>query len=207
MSLKNTTNQTIALAAIAQSCLLVQQLATKGEADTSMLETSIASTLKIDSAGVIGIFGELAALKPGLEQLQQQITGRHIADQEHGRYAAQLVFLEMQLANRPEMLRQIKQGIEKAQAQAESFGILHENVVASLGDLYHNTISTIQPRIMVNGEQSLLDRSDIVDKIRALLLSGIRSALLWRQCGGSRWKFILFRSKLQDEITFLLSQI
>ena len=207
MSLKNTTNQTIALAGISQACLLVQQLATKGTADASALEASISSILKIDSESVPDIFGGLSSLKPGLEQLQKQMTGRHIADPEQGRYAAQLVFLEMQLSNRPEMLKQIRIGVEKAEAQAEAFGVMHENVLASLGDLYHSTISTLAPRIMINGNEDFLARPDIVNKIRALLLAGIRSTLLWRQCGGTRWKFLFFRKKIQDEIKFLLTQV
>ena len=207
MSLKNTTNQTIALAGISQVCLLVQQLATKGTADASALEASISSILKIDSESVSDIFGGLSPLKPGLEQLQQQMTGRHIANPEQGRYAAQLVFLEMQLSNRPEMLKQIRIGIEKAEAQAEAFGVMHENILASLGDLYHSTISTLPPRIMVNGNEDFLAQPDIVNKIRALLLAGIRSTLLWRQCGGTRWKFLFFRKKIQDEIAFLLTKV
>ncbi len=207
MSLKNTTNQTIALAGISQVCLLVQQLATKGTADASALEASISSILKIDSESVSDIFGGLSPLKPGLEQLQQQMTGRHIANPEQGRYAAQLVFLEMQLSNRPEMLKQIRIGIEKAEAQAEAFGVMHENILASLGDLYHSTISTLPPRIMVNGNEDFLAQPDIINKIRALLLAGIRSTLLWRQCGGTRWKFLFFRKKIQDEIAFLLTKV
>jgi high frequency lysogenization protein len=207
MSIKNTTNQTIALAGISQVCMLVQQLAIKGTADSKAIEACIASTLKIDSDSVIDIYGGLPSLKPGLEQLQQQMTGRQIADPEQGRYAAQLVFLEMQLSNRPEMLKQIKTGIEKAEAQSQGFGIMHENVLANLGDLYHTTISSLQPRIMVNGNEDFLARPDIVNKIRALLLAGIRSTLLWRQCGGSRFKFLFFRKKIQDEIKFLLSQV
>ncbi len=207
MSFKNITNQTIALAGISQVCLLVQQLATKGTADASAIETSISSTLKIDSESVIDIYGGLSSLKPGLEQLQKQLTGRQIADPEQGRYAAQLVFLEMQLSNRPEMLKKIKLGLEKAEAQSEAFGVMHENILASLGDLYYSTMSTLPPRIMVNGNEEFLARSDIVNKIRALLLAGIRSTLLWRQCGGTRWKFLFFRKKLQDEIKFLLTQV
>lgn len=207
MSLNTTTNQTIALAGISQACLLVQQLATTGTADNSAIETSINSILKIDSDGVIDIYGELSNLKPGLIQLEQQITNRTIADPEQARYAASLVFLEKQLSNRPEMLDKIATGIKVAQAQSETFGPLHENVLANLGDLYHSTISTLQPRIMVNGEQEYLSQPNTVNKIRALLLSGIRATLLWRQCGGARWKFLFFRKKLQDEVKFLLTQI
>jgi len=207
MSLNTTSNQTIALAGISQACLLVQQLATTGTADNSAIETSINSILKIDSDGVIDIYGDLSNLKPGLIQLEQQITNRTIADPEQARYAASLVFLEKQLSNRPEMLDKIATGIQVAQAQSETFGPLHENVLANLGNLYHSTVSTLQPRIMVNGEQEYLSQPNTVNKIRALLLSGIRATLLWRQCGGARWKFLFFRKKLQDEVKFLLTQI
>ncbi|MCK5120561.1 MAG: high frequency lysogenization protein HflD [Methylococcales bacterium] len=207
MSLNSVTNQTIALAGISQACLLVQQLATQGKADSAAVETCINSLLKIDSENVLDIYGGLAQLKPGLEQLQLQVTGRTIADPEQARYAASLVFLESQLSKQPEMLKKISSCVERAQIQAESFGVMHENVLANLGDTYHSTISTLQPRIMVNGKEEYLARPDIVNKIRALLLAGIRSTLLWRQCGGARWKFIFFRKKLQDEIKFLLSQI
>ena len=105
------------------------------------------------------------------------------------------------------MLNKIHIGVEKAQAQSEHFGPLHENVLANLGDLYHSTISTLKPRVMVNGEQVYLSNPDTVNKIRSLLLAGIRSTLLWRQCGGSRWKFLFFRKKLQDEVRRLLNTL
>lgn len=207
MSLNTITYQTIALAGISQACYLVQQLATTGTADSDAIETSINSILKINSDEVIDIYGSLKHLKPGLEQLEKQLVSRTIADPEQARYAASLVFLEKQLSNRPEMLKSISMGVEVAQAQTESFGLLHENVLANLGDLYHSTISTLHPRIMVNGKEEHLAQTKTVNKIRTLLLAGIRATMLWRQCGGARWKFLFFRKKLQDEIKFLLSQI
>lgn len=207
MSINTTANQTIALAGISQACLLVQQLANTGTTDVAAIETSLSSLLKLDSESVINIYGTLSNLKPGLEQLKLQLTGRTIADPEQARYAASLVFLEKQLSNRPDMLDKITANVEKAQFQTESFGIMHENVLANLGDLYHSTISTLQPRIMVNGKEEFISQPMIINKIRSLLLAGIRSALLWRQCGGARWKFLFFRKKIQDEVEFLLSQI
>lgn len=206
-NLNTITNQAIALAGIAQAAALVRQLATTGKSDPDTTEASIASILKIDSDTAEDIYGGLAGIKFGLEQLNQQMTGFDIADPEQARYAASLVFLEKQVSNRPDLMETIGKGIEKAQRQSETFGLLHENVLANLGDIYHNTISTLQPRIMINGEQHYLSRPDIVNKIRALLLAGIRSAILWKQCGGSRWKFLFFRKKLQTEVEALLKRI
>ena len=201
------THQTIALAGIAQAVALVQQLATTGTADSKALEASIASLFISDQQGVANVYGGLSSLKLGIEQLNDQMTGFKISNPEQARYAASLVFLENQLSKQPGMLKTIFTGIDRAQAQADHFGLLHENVLANLGDIYHTTISTLQPRIMVNGEQEYLSRPDVVNKIRACLLAGIRSAILWKQCGGTRWKFLFFRKKIQAEIQKLLKQL
>ncbi len=207
MSIKNISNQAIALAGLAQSCAMVQQLATTGKVDDeSALEASVGSILKVDADSVADVYGGLSHIRYGLNELEKQITGRSIANQEQARYAACLVFLEKELANRPEMIDVIHKGIERAQKQSEHFGLMHENVLANLADLYHSTVSTIPPRIMVNGSQEYLSNTLIVNKIRSSLLAGVRSVMLWRQCGGARWKFLFFRKKLQDEVHFLLTQ-
>jgi len=207
MQLNTITNQTIALAGIAQAAALVQQLATTGAADPTAMEASIASVLKIDSGSVIDVYGSLAGIKLGLEQLNVQMTGYKIVNPEQARYSASLVFLENQLSGRKDLLKLIQIGITKAQAQSEHFGSLHENVLANLGEVYQSTISTLQPRIMVNGEQEYLSRPDVANKIRACLLAGIRSAILWKQCGGTRWKFLFSRKKIQAELQILLKQV
>ncbi len=204
---KTFTNQTIALAGIAQAAALVQQLATTGKADVNALEVSIGSLLKLDSRSVINVFDDLTGIEVGLKQLQQQVTGYNIKNREQARYAASLVFLERQLVKQPDMLKIIKQGIERVQLQTQHFELTHENILANLGDIYSNSLSNIKPRIMVNGDSQFLERPLIVNKIRALLLAGVRSALLWRQCGGTRWKFIFYRGKLQTEVKFLLTKV
>jgi high frequency lysogenization protein len=207
MQLNTPTHQTIAMAGIAQAAILVQQLATTGSTQLTAMETSIGSILKIDSDTVIDVYGSLGGLKLGLETLQTLITGYRINDPELARYCASLVFLEQLVSKEPAMLKTISTGVLKAQAQSELYGILHENVMANLSDIYQNTISTLTPRIIVNGNEQYLSRTDIADKVRACLLAGIRSAILWRQCGGARWKFLFYRKKFQAEVQSLLKQI
>jgi high frequency lysogenization protein len=40
----------------------------------------------------------------------------------------------------------------------------------------------------------------VVSEIRALLLAAVRSALLWRQLGGSQWQFLLARRAMVEAI-------
>ena len=207
MALNTFTNQTIALAGIAQATFLVQEIATKGTADQKTMEASIGSLIAIDSDSVANVFGGLEGLKIGLEQLQLQLSSTKIHNPDQARYAASLVFLENQLSQDKQMLKIVRNGVERAKTQVEHFDLLHENVLANLGDIYHKTISTFQPRVMVQGEQKYISDTTNINKIRALLLAGIRSAILWRQCGGKRWKFLFYRRKLREECQYLLSKI
>lgn len=207
MSFKTITYQTIGLAGIAQATYLVHQLATTGKADNEAVQACIASVLTLDADNPVDIYGGLAGIKIGLEQLSSQLSTQKIANPDQARYAASLVFLESKFAEDHAMQSKVHDKIKMAQKQSEHFGVNHENVIANLADIYHSTISTINPRIMVNGDQTYLSSPEIINKIRSLLLAGIRSAMLWKQCGGSRWRFLFFRRKIQKEADFLLSEI
>ncbi|MEK9134155.1 MAG: DUF489 family protein, partial [Pseudomonadota bacterium] len=66
------------------------------------------------------------------------------------------------------------------------------------------TISTLTPRIMVNGEHGHLSNPLIAAKVRAALFAGIRSAFLWRQLGGNRWQLLFNRAKIAGEAAKIL---
>ena len=48
---------------------------------------------------------------------------------------------------------------------------------------------------------------DNANKVRAILLAGIRAAVLWTQCGGSRWQVLFKRSALLLETEKLLARL
>ena len=77
--------------------------------------------------------------------------------------------------------------------------------MARFADLYLKTISTLTPRIMVSGSQLHLNNPENASRIRALLLAGVRAAILWRQSGGSRWKLLVRRNALLREARLLLA--
>lgn len=204
---KTIRNQTIALVGISQAVKLVQQIANTGSVDEQAMAVSIASILKIDTDSVEEVYGgetaygAIEGLATGLDALKTQLDQDGRTDVDQARYATSLVLLERRLINNSTMRQQVTQGIAKAASQAEHFSsIVHGSVIASLADLYQNTISVLVPRVMVKGEPIYLQNDDNANKIRVLLLAGIRSAVLWRQCGGSRWKFIMRRRLILDEV-------
>lgn len=205
--LKTLTHQTIALAGLSQAVQLVRDIAKTGSADPNDLETCLASLLKINADSVAEVYGGLINLKTGLALLERQLGEPDTVDTELARYAAALVYLEGKYRRQEGMQKTIRLGLERATAQAAHFNVTHENVLAALAELYKNTISQLTPRILVQGEPWHLENTANADKIRGLLLAGIRAAWLWRQCGGSRLGFLLNRSKLRDEARRLLHSI
>ncbi len=77
-------------------------------------------------------------------------------------------------------------------------------MVKALAEIYTSTVSTLTPRIMVQGEPGILQATESRDMIRALLLAGMRAAVLWRQCGGSRIRLIFKRKAMLAHTNALL---
>ena len=69
-------------------------------------------------------------------------------------------------------------------------------MLAALGALYADTVSHLRPKVMVQGNPHYLGQANVVAEIRAVLLASLRSAVLWRQMGGSLWDFLLRRQQM-----------
>jgi high frequency lysogenization protein len=107
----------------------------------------------------------------------------------------------------------VRRGIEATREQmkffeaAENGETLHPRLVEKLAELYTQTISTLTPRIMVNGEHGHLSNPSIAAKVRAALFAGIRSAFLWHQLGGNRWQLLFSRKKISGEAAGILESL
>ena len=203
--MNNFESRTLALAGVFRAAALVNTLANEGTISDDDLRISIESIFETDPGDVIQVFGKVENLSVGfttmLNQLGKDSQNRNI---DIARYVVSMLFLERRLMKNSEILETLSTGIELATRQSEHFSITHENVIANLADLYSRTISELGPRIMVNGEQSHLETTAISNKIRTVLLGGIRSAVLWQQLGGRRWHIIFNRGKyLKSAESFL----
>ncbi len=105
------------------------------------------------------------------------------------------------------MMDHITDMLENIRTGFEYFSLMHENTILKIGQLYTDTVSTLRPRIMVSGDQSYLSNENNASRVRALLLAGLRSAILWRQCGGSRWAILFNRKSYLNESTLLLREM
>jgi high frequency lysogenization protein len=194
--------QLIALGAVFEAATLVDRIARTGQVPNASLACMLGSLLARNPQTTLEIYGgDDLNLRDGYRALVGALERDSSTQQrEPLRYALAMIGLERQLDKRDDMLQVIGSRLDQIQQQVEHFGITHENVVASFGGLYQDTLSTFRQRIQVQGDMRHLQQTDNAAKIRALLLSGIRSARLWRQLGGHRWQLIFSRRKLLDAL-------
>ncbi len=192
-------DRTLALIGIYQVAKLVYDLATSGKMDEQAYQTSINSLFVSNPGQTLDVFGgDVSNLQVGVKTLLGQMGSdgsEEMRNMEITRYALNLILLERSVVKQDGALNKIAQVIETARTQQTHFGEWHENVIASLARAYSENISQLSPRIMVKGQHGHLQKPQNANKIRALLLAGIRAALLWRQVGGSRWGLLWGRKK------------
>lgn len=205
----------IALAAVAQCAAVVDKLATKGYADQYQLAASVNPLLVLDPPSFSDIYPNLTDLSYGFRTLQNAFSNtRPNSDSAVLRYSLGLLHIRGSLERNKPMLGQIRntlaniEPLSGTEVSEISFTEVADPAVESdkliikqLATLYQDTISTLGYRIQIQGKAEHLKNDDVANSIRAVLLSGIRSAVLWRQLGGRRWRLLIYRRRICDTAT------
>lgn len=202
-------DRTIALAGLLQTAYLVDRIAHTSIADSDAMEASLRSLFSFDTESVEMVYGSVGCVVTGLKQIHQQLTSKFLRGDVNVnviRYFLGLVYLERKLISKDVVVEQVKAGIENAFAQTEHFPILHPNVLSNLANLYSETVSSLGQKIIINGNRNHLTNQNNANKIRSLLLAGVRSAVLWRQCGGNKWQLVFYHKALLKQTEILLQE-
>lgn len=199
--------QALALGGIFEAAIQVDKLARSGQYAEGPAACLVQSILERSPATTLDVYGSSHhQIRGGLQALEAMLERDTAALQRDAlRYAMNLIALERQLDKRPDMLEVLGRRLQQVENQVSHFGLLHDNVMAALGGAYQDTLSTLRLRIQVHGDMRHLQQPDIANRIRALLLAGIRSARLWRQLGGHRWQLLLSRRKLLEAVRTILN--
>lgn len=201
-----TQEQLIALGAVFEAAFLVDKIAKSGQVSEAPLGCMLGSLLVRDPKNTLDVYGgDDLNLRDGYRALVSALERDPSTLQRDSlRYALALLGLERKLAKRDDMLQIMGSRLDQIQQQVQHFGLVHDNVIAACGGLYQDTLSTFSQRIQVQGDMRHLQQPSNAAKIRALLLTGIRAARLWRQLGGHRWQLVFSRGKLLNELRPLL---
>jgi len=198
--------QTVALAGLYQSLALVQKIAWQGDTNHSSMLPTISSIFNLNPERYIDVYGSVDNLQLGVQTLKTALQNKNEKHAvERTRYAINLMYLASKLAVNNEAVSSLGNQIERLRSQYEPIDASFDEVTQELGTLYREHISPLGPKIIIQGDPVYLKTGQNASTIRALLLAGIRSIVLWRQANGKRWALLLGRKSLLESIVKLES--
>jgi len=193
------TQRVAALAAILQPVQLVHAIARTGQCDQRQFAYSMAALFTQGDHALALYDNSSKRLDAGLRLIEKLFGGDISPDDAKPllTYSANLIGLEKQLRHHPDTLAALASGLDRIQKQADYFAdTAHSNVIAGIAELYGDTISQLKPRVVVRGKPEHLRQSDNTNRVRALLLAGLRGAHCWHQAGGNHLRLLLGRGGL-----------
>ena len=190
-------NETISLGAIYQACNEIKKIAWQGEINNNIIEPLINSVYQTTSEEIEDVFISIKRLNSGLDFLRRQLVGDAFSrDGEVSRYFEAIGILVKNMNKKDEVLNKLRTELNR-----QSMPINEDNLdqhALFLSELYLSTISTVEPRIIVNGDNKYLTDKKNAAMIRSLLLCAIRSYILWQQSGGSKFRIFIFKKKIAE---------
>lgn len=185
-------SRVFALAGMLQALKLVRQIADTGHADATAERNALESVFRIDAASAEAVYGGARSLRGGLLMFRDYLTDRS-GDEALPKLGMAVLQIERRFVADEALAQAVLNGIRALEGIAERQGSIHPDVIAKLGLLYADTISHLRPKVIVQGNPHYLQQQAVVAEIRALLLAALRSAVLWRQTGGTMWDFVFRR--------------
>jgi high frequency lysogenization protein len=197
--------RTMALAGIFQATELVRQAANHGTWSGYAADTCLDSLLAIEADTVDEIYGSASHLRLGAETLISVLQGDRRYMESLG-YAVSIMQLENNFRKKQAMQAHIGTELLSIGDYDDDTEIheIKDLQAKKIAELYTKTISTISPRIVINGRPQHLQVDRTVNWIRTLLFSSLRSAVLWRQMGGGRFNLMFGRKKMLEQAQALL---
>jgi len=199
MNVKN--DKAMALAGLLQCGHLVSGIARSGLIAEDSITGSLASIFVTNPDETIDVYQNGTGVRTGLRLLIEILDdGNYAEHSETIRYSHTLIKLEKRLRSKREILHRVGAGIRDIQEHQTLNGLTanSEEILERLSSLYEHTLSAVEPRIRVLGLQKHLRNEKNTNRIRSLLLAGLRSAVLWRQLGGTLPGLILGRRSIVE---------
>ncbi len=200
-------SETIALAAIYQACSQINRVARTGYVDPYATAALIRSLVITNPDSIDDIYrpNDLqTGFKLIVDSMSSSVADKSADTIEIAKMVFKIMGLEQVIERNDKIFNHLGGQIDKLRdvmldryddfEKGNPDHVLDPDCIKDFSNLYESIISNNFPRLIIYGEQTHLTQSENQEMIRALLLSGIRAAVLWRQVGGRR-RYLIFRRK------------
>ncbi|NVK30516.1 MAG: DUF489 family protein [Gammaproteobacteria bacterium] len=188
--------QLLSLGACALCVEQAHRVANSGVYDTSLADTLLNSVLEQTPSSLSVLYDDR------VEQFGKRLL-KNLFMEPDGRTKAiaaplmQMLQVSKVVAQRSTVNGPLGNAISTLAAELTEVEEFDQPVIyQSYAKIYSDHVSGLKPRVMIQGKQQHLQSEENVQKIRTLLLCGLRAAVVWRQYGGRRWDLFLKRSRI-----------
>ena len=183
----------------------VQQIAWKAHYDYPTIDLCLNSLFARNPDTYSEIFGSVNQLRPGLILLRTSFTDKHDKQAlERARYMVNLMMISKTFKENNALGKQVGTTLSLLDEAANHLSDQRDYVIERIAQLYQNTISPLNPRVIVYGDPQILKDDANAAAIRAMLFAGLRCALLWYQAGGNQLNLLIGKSKYLSSINQML---
>ncbi len=200
-------DRVIALSGVFQGAQLARDIAHTGTCDSLAMDASRATLFEFDPTSVSSVFGGTKGVVVGLRSLHRQLAEPGQRDMEVSRYVVALLHLADRLRANATQLQALGTDLNALARRSEQLDLDKTTQDEQLSQIYQERISPLGPRIMVRGDPGHLQQAENPARIRVVLLSGVRAAVLWRQTGGRKWQLLLQRRSTASAARDLVDKI
>ncbi len=196
----------VALSALVQAGSLCLNVAKSGILASDAMETCRESLFRFDAVTPFDIYSTGDLLAHGKQRLGQMFSQTSASDRDLLALGGQILGLARRFKTNDQAQRAVRadlfsalEAVQGLDAQAERMSALDH----SCATLYQKHISPLARRIIIQGNQAHLSRQENADRIRMLLLAGLRAGVLFYQLKGSRWQLLLQRQQIRHQLNFI----
>ncbi|MGN1393093.1 MAG: DUF489 family protein [Succinivibrionaceae bacterium] len=200
---KDLNSQTLSFVAICQAASIVQRLSRFGSWNEDDAKPLI-KALSIDNPTSVEDVYQPKQMLCGYNSFIESFGSNGINNSstaELTKYVMFFLTLEKKIRKVPGFLDNIFNKIEevKNHARINKMVILDPWIISSMADIYFQEITNKHfCNLVIYGKKSYLQQDEIQQKIRAIILAGIRATILWRQVGGKTIHLLFKRSKMME---------
>lgn len=183
-------DQLLALAALIQAVSFASELAMDGTCDILSAQHLIAAIYVFDTPSTEKLY-PARQLTIGLQAFNQLFTPNEslkARQQSLARYVVKLNNLAKKLYRQPTIMTELATRIQQATVQRDFFANEPDRALESLSGIYLWLAHAVKVDFKILGQSQYLHDHQRVNRIRALLLAGVRAAVLWQQLGGTAWQ-------------------
>jgi len=206
---KNFYSIILSFSGICQSVALVCQLSETGSCSDSEFKISINSILEINPKTTLSVYGNSEKnLQLGIKTLLSLLNNANSYNTSGKilRYILSITLLEKKLKRNIVYQNMLYTRISELIKNNLKEYYSYDTLTDKLSQIYLDVISRLGSRIQVFGSQTILKNILVQNKIRCVLFSGIRSAVLWKQVGGNFFQFIFFRNQIYNQANDLFKK-